>query len=105
MSSAAVLAKTVLLSLTDESSRRKIGWVLAAIFSPVILVVALLTLSSIGSCFLLLDIFPQCFLLDAYSAHIVPRRPEMPVPKLILQICVTLENHHRAFPLQIPYEA
>ena len=42
MSSAAVLAKTVLLSLTDESRRRKIGWVLAAIFSPVILVVALL---------------------------------------------------------------
>ena len=42
MSSAAVLARTVLLSLTDESSRRKIGWVLAAIFSPVILVVALL---------------------------------------------------------------
>ncbi|MBM6682070.1 M23 family peptidase, partial [Pseudoflavonifractor capillosus] len=42
MSSAAVLARTVLLTLTDESSRRKIGWVLAAIFSPVILVVALL---------------------------------------------------------------
>ena len=42
MSSAAALARTVLLSLTDESSRRKIGWVLAAIFSPVILVVALL---------------------------------------------------------------
>ncbi|MBM6682052.1 M23 family peptidase, partial [Pseudoflavonifractor capillosus] len=42
MSSAAVLARTVLLSLTDESSRRKIGWVLAAIFSPVILIVALL---------------------------------------------------------------
>ena len=40
MSSAAVLARTVLLTLTDESSRRKIGWVLAAIFSPVILVVA-----------------------------------------------------------------
>ena len=42
MSSAAVLARTVLLTLTNESSRRKIGWVLAAIFSPVILVVALL---------------------------------------------------------------
>ena len=42
MSSAAVLARTVLLSLTDESSRRKIGGVLAAIFSPVILIVALL---------------------------------------------------------------
>ena len=26
MSSAAVLARTVLLTLTDESSRRKIGW-------------------------------------------------------------------------------
>lgn len=42
MSAAGMLTRTVLLSLTDESSRRKIGWVLAAIFSPVILVVALL---------------------------------------------------------------
>ena len=42
MSAAGMLARTVLLSLTDENSRRKIGWVVAAIFAPVILVIALL---------------------------------------------------------------
>lgn len=42
MSAAGMLTRTVLLSLTDESSRRKIGWILTAVFSPVILVVALL---------------------------------------------------------------
>ena len=42
MSAAGMLTRTVLLSLPDESARRKIGWVLSAIFSPVIMVVALL---------------------------------------------------------------
>ncbi len=43
MSSAAVAAiKAAILALTDESTRKKIGWVLVAILSPIIVIVALL---------------------------------------------------------------
>ena len=43
MSTAAVAAiKAALLALTDESVRKKIGWVLVAILSPIILIVALI---------------------------------------------------------------
>ena len=43
MSAAAVAAiKAAILALTDESTRKKIGWVLVAILSPIILIVALI---------------------------------------------------------------
>ena len=43
MSSAAVAAiKAAILALTDENTRKKIGWVLVAILSPIILIVALI---------------------------------------------------------------
>ena len=43
MSATAVAAiKAAILALTDESTRKKIGWVLVAILSPIILVVALI---------------------------------------------------------------
>ena len=43
MSSAAVAAiKAAILALTDESTRKKIGWVLVAILSPIIVIVALI---------------------------------------------------------------
>ena len=43
MSAAAVTTiKAALLALTDESARKKIGWVLVAILSPIILVIALI---------------------------------------------------------------
>lgn len=38
----AAAIKAALLALTDENARKKIGWVLVAIFSPVILLIALL---------------------------------------------------------------
>lgn len=48
MSAAAAAAvKAAILALTDENTRKKIGWVLVAIFSPVILIIALLC--SLGS--------------------------------------------------------
>lgn len=34
---------------------------------------------------LFLNILPQSFLLDARGTYVVPYRPEMPVPKLLLQ--------------------
>ena len=41
MSAAAAAAvKAAILALTDENTRKKIGWVLAAILSPVILLIA-----------------------------------------------------------------
>ncbi len=39
---AAALVKAAILALTDENTRKKIGWVLAAILSPVILLIAFL---------------------------------------------------------------
>ena len=43
MSATAVAAiKAAILALTDERTRKKIGWVLVAILSPIILVVALI---------------------------------------------------------------
>ena len=43
MSTAAVAAiKAAILALTDESTRKKIGWVLVAILSPIIVIIALI---------------------------------------------------------------
>lgn len=47
MSSAALAAKAALAALTDENTRKRIGWVLVAILSPVILLIAFLC--SLGS--------------------------------------------------------
>ena len=49
MSATAVAAiKAAILALTDESTRKKIGWVLVAILSPIILVVALICSISVS---------------------------------------------------------
>ena len=48
MSTAAAI-KAALLALTDEDGRKKLGWVLAAILSPVIVVVALVCVFSAAS--------------------------------------------------------
>ena len=43
MSTTAVAAiKAAILALTDESTRKKIGWVLVAILSPIIVIIALI---------------------------------------------------------------
>ena len=42
MSAAAAAVKAALLALTDENTRKKLGWVLAAVLAPVLLLVALL---------------------------------------------------------------
>ena len=42
MSATAAAIKAALLALTNENTRKKIGWVLVAILSPVILIVALI---------------------------------------------------------------
>ena len=49
MSTAAAAIKAALLALTDEDGRKKLGWVLAAILSPVIVVVALVCVFSAAS--------------------------------------------------------
>ena len=49
MSTAAAAIKAALLALTDEDGRKKLGWVLAAILSPVIVVVALVCMFSAAS--------------------------------------------------------
>ena len=49
MSTAAAAIKAALLALTDEDGRKKLSWVLAAILSPVIVVVALVCVFSAAS--------------------------------------------------------
>src|SRR5574344_2392177 len=52
---------------------------------------------------LLLDILLDCRLIQPDRTHVVSLRPEMPVAELVLKICVLVEYHERALPLQIPH--
>ena len=45
--SAAAVAKAAAMLLTNEKTRKGVGWILVAVFSPVILLIALLC--SLGS--------------------------------------------------------
>ena len=45
--SAAAVAKAAAMLLTNEKARKGVGWILVAVFSPVILLIALLC--SLGS--------------------------------------------------------
>ena len=62
MSAAAAAAvKAAILALTDESTRKKIGWVLAAILSPVILLIAFLCALGSGTASHNLSVVELCF--------------------------------------------
>lgn len=58
---AAALVKAAILALTDESTRKKIGWVLAAIFSPVILLIAFFCSLGSGASSHNLSVVELCF--------------------------------------------
>ena len=45
---AAILAKAAALALTDENTRKGIGWCIVAILSPIIVLLALKVSQSIG---------------------------------------------------------
>ena len=49
MSATAIAAKIAAAVLTDENARKKLGWVLAAILSPIIVIVALICMYSAAS--------------------------------------------------------
>lgn len=62
MSAAAAAAvKAAILALTDENTRKKIGWVLAAILSPVILLIAFLCALGSGTASHNLSVVELCF--------------------------------------------
>ena len=62
MSTAVAAAiKAALLALTDENARKKIGWVLVAIFSPVILLIALLCSLASGGAEHNISVVELCF--------------------------------------------
>ena len=62
MSAAAAAAvKAAILALTDEHTRKKIGWVLAAILSPVILLIAFLCALGSGTASHNLSVVELCF--------------------------------------------
>ena len=83
MSTAAVAAiKAAILALTDESTRKKIGWVLVAILSPVILLIAFLCSLGSGTSSHNLSVVELCFyggtipseVPEEYRAHIEKMR-------------------------------
>lgn len=62
MSTAVAAAiKAALLALTDENARKKIGWVLVTIFSPVILLIALLCSLASGGAEHNISVVELCF--------------------------------------------
>lgn len=58
---AAALVKAAILALTDENTRKKLGWVLAAILSPVILLIAFLCALGSGASSHNLSAVELCF--------------------------------------------
>ena len=79
---AAALVKAAILALTDENTRKKIGWVLAAILSPVILLIAFLCALGSGTASHNLSVVELCFYggtipagtFEEYRAYIVEMR-------------------------------
>lgn len=65
---AAALVKAAILALTDENTRKKIGWVLAAILSPVILLIAFLCALGSGTASHNLSVVELWY--DALSRHL-----------------------------------
>lgn len=72
MSSAALVAKAALAALTDENTRKRIGWVLVAILSPVILLIAFLCSLGSGAASHNISAVELCF----YGGAIPAKTPE-----------------------------
>ena len=53
--------------------------------------------------FLLSYIFLYCCSFDSYRALIISRRPKISISKLIFQVCMSLENHHRTLSLIVTH--
>ena len=75
---AAAVVKAAIAALSDENTRKKLGWVLVAILSPVILLIAFLCSLGSGSASHNLSVVELCFyggtipaeLPDEYRAYI-----------------------------------
>ena len=73
MSAAAAAAvKAAILALTDENTRKKIGWVLVAIFSPIILLIVFLCSLGSGASSHNLSVVVLCF----YGGAVPSETPE-----------------------------
>ena len=70
---AAALVKAAILALTDDPPRKKIGWVLAAILSPVILLIAFFCSLGSGASSHNLSVVELCF----YGGAIPANTPEV----------------------------
>ena len=47
--------------------------------------------------FLLLNIFLNCGFVKFYCTYIIILRPEMPIPKLVLEVGVFVKHHESTF--------
>lgn len=70
MSSAMAMVKAALLLLTDDSTRKKVGWILAAVLSPIILLIAFLCSFGAGASQHNNAMMDYCFYGTAYSGQI-----------------------------------
>ena len=56
----------------------------------------------------LLKLVPYIFLnrlfIASYRIYIVPTAPEVPVPVLVLEICMTIENHQTTLALKVAHK-
>ena len=51
---------------------------------------------------LILDVFPYRGFIKTYCTHIITFCPEMPIPKLVLEIGVFVKHHECTFPFKYP---
>ena len=79
---AAALVKAAIAALSDENTRKKLGWVLAAILSPAILLIAFFCSLGSGASSHNLSVVELCFYggtipagtFEEYCAYIVEMR-------------------------------
>ena len=55
-------------------------------------------------CQLVFDIFCNRFFIASDRIHVVSPVPEVPISLFVLQVCVSVEDHQAAFPLEVSHE-
>jgi len=55
--------------------------------------------------FLLSHLLRDRRFIQSHRTHIVAPRPQVPVPILVFQVGMSIKDHQRTLPLQVPHEA
>ena len=54
--------------------------------------------------FMILNVLPNGRLIEAYCTHVVSFGPEMPVPILVLPVCMFVEDHQCTLSFEVPHD-